>query len=687
MLLKRPGTSAIAVLALALGIGLTTTMFSIVQGAFLRGLPFERVRPHHVDRPHQRDPPHEQPARDGGGLHRLAGVPAVLRAARRLQWRQRRRVRRPGARSAIGRRGSRRTCCACCAWRRSSAATSRTPTHRRALRPSCSSATRSGRRSFERAASAIGQTVRINGEPTQIVGVMPDRFAFPQAQDLWRPLRLQPATNGKRGSAQQVNAVGRLKPGVSLDRASAEMTAIARRLQQQYPENKDLTTEVLPYVRRFLGQGRHLDADGDAHRGPGRAAHRVRQRRQPAAGARGRARQGNRAAHGAGGRPLSHRPPAARRGRAAGRDRRRARHRAGLRGHDRVQPRDRRHEAAVLDRHPARRHGAGVRARRDRALGGALEPDARHPRDAPGSERRAQGREPLEHRRARRRLLADAHRRGSALVVHAARRLGPDDQERRRGEPDRLSVRDQGRVHRDGDRGAGQVSEGRGHPGVSGSPARADGGAAGRAQRRVRDEHPGARRRVAHFRSRPDVQVRHRLPAGPPPRDLARILRHAARRPDPGPPVHERGFAERAARGDRRRGHGEKALSRRGRAGPADQVRHRSRGAVRDDRRHRAESCGGARGGRRHRDDVRAARAVAVAQFRHLRRGDRRSADAHQPDAQGRERRRRGHGDLGYQLSWPRRSGSAAGRFASSARCSCRSASARSSSRARDSTA
>ena len=67
MIAKRPGTSAIAIVALALGIGLTTTMFSIVQGVILRGLPFpesERIAfivRSNVQQPQNRSsiPPHD----------------------------------------------------------------------------------------------------------------------------------------------------------------------------------------------------------------------------------------------------------------------------------------------------------------------------------------------------------------------------------------------------------------------------------------------------------------------------------------------------------------------------------------------------------------------------------------------------------------------------------------------------
>jgi hypothetical protein len=69
MVAKRPGTSAIAVIALALGIGLTTTMFSIVEGVLLRGLPFDRAeRLLALDRGSVQEPERRRPV----PLHDLA---------------------------------------------------------------------------------------------------------------------------------------------------------------------------------------------------------------------------------------------------------------------------------------------------------------------------------------------------------------------------------------------------------------------------------------------------------------------------------------------------------------------------------------------------------------------------------------------------------------------------------------
>ncbi len=78
---------------------------------------------------------------------------------------------------------------------------------------------------------ALGQTVRSPGS-RPIVGVLPPDFRFPDNTDIWVSAVGPPGSRG----GQNFLAVGRLKAGVPLKRAQTEMTAIARRLEQQFPE-------------------------------------------------------------------------------------------------------------------------------------------------------------------------------------------------------------------------------------------------------------------------------------------------------------------------------------------------------------------------------------------------------------------------------------------------------------------
>ena len=101
---------------------------------------------------------------------------------------------------------------------------------------------------------ALGQTVRVFG-PRPIVGVLPPGFRFPNKTDLWVPA-IGRATPPPR-SAQNYLAVARLKPGVSLEQAQTEMTLIARRLAQQYPEsNKGRTVAVTRMRDEMVGDVR-----------------------------------------------------------------------------------------------------------------------------------------------------------------------------------------------------------------------------------------------------------------------------------------------------------------------------------------------------------------------------------------------------------------------------------------------
>jgi len=89
----------------------------------------------------------------------------------------------------------------------------------------------------------LGQTVGGPGRPLPIVGVLPPGFGFPDKADLWYAVNtvfLEPTAHFRGG--RNYFAVGRLKPGVSLEQAQTEMTLIAQRLEQEYPESdKGLT--------------------------------------------------------------------------------------------------------------------------------------------------------------------------------------------------------------------------------------------------------------------------------------------------------------------------------------------------------------------------------------------------------------------------------------------------------------
>ncbi len=81
--------------------------------------------------------------------------------------------------------------------------------------------------------SVVGRTVRLNGQPTEIVGIMPARFGWFDEEDLFLPAALDRATES-RGS-HYLEAVGRLKEGVPIDRANASLTAVAARVAEEAP--------------------------------------------------------------------------------------------------------------------------------------------------------------------------------------------------------------------------------------------------------------------------------------------------------------------------------------------------------------------------------------------------------------------------------------------------------------------
>jgi predicted permease len=251
---RSPGLASIAVLALGLGIGLTTTMFSIVNGVVLQGLPFEESeRLLHIERAklaegqgslevpihdfldwRERQESFEDLAAFYGGTVYLAGS-------------EDRPVRYEGAfvtantfrllrvRPQLGRD-----------FEDGEDHPSRTKV--------AILSHRVWQDRYRGDAGVLGRAIRLNGEPATIVGVMPEGFAFPMVQQIWSPLRLDPLKL-KRGEGRTLEVIGRLRPGLTPDHAAAELARIAKELEEAYPAtNRGVSTVIKPYITEFIGQ-------------------------------------------------------------------------------------------------------------------------------------------------------------------------------------------------------------------------------------------------------------------------------------------------------------------------------------------------------------------------------------------------------------------------------------------------
>ena len=246
---RSPGTTIMATIALALGIGLTTVMFSIIYGTLMRGLPFDDgnriavvMRTAAVNGMDENVPMHEflvfrdaQRSFENFGAYlpttlTLSGderperVPATRITAAALQI--------PRVRPLLGRLVQQRD---------------EDPSSELVVILSHGF----WRDHYAADSNVIGRALRVNGLPATIVGVMPEGFNFPQESDVWIPLRLN--VTAPWGTGPSVSGLGRLRSGVTFDQANAELARISMRIDAEHHRpNYSVNAIAQPFVRAVL---------------------------------------------------------------------------------------------------------------------------------------------------------------------------------------------------------------------------------------------------------------------------------------------------------------------------------------------------------------------------------------------------------------------------------------------------
>jgi putative ABC transport system permease protein len=108
---------------------------------------------------------------------------------------------------------------------------------------------------FASDSSVIGRAITLNELPYQVIGVMPPRVQWPFNVKVWVPYSADLSLQGRR--SQFLSAIGRLRPGTTIEQARREMSDIAAQLERSYPsDNRGWTVSLIPFPETVVGQVR-----------------------------------------------------------------------------------------------------------------------------------------------------------------------------------------------------------------------------------------------------------------------------------------------------------------------------------------------------------------------------------------------------------------------------------------------
>ena len=258
MLAKSPGFTVVAVITLALGIGSTTALFTVVRSVVLRPLPFQDQARLLRLYEHSSDDKFPYNAVAGGVFdewkkqsHGFSSLAIVTEASYNL--------------SGMGGQLPEKVGAVQCSWNllptlgvepafgRNFSAADDQPS----ATPTVILSWGLWKRRFGGDLSVLGQSIHLDAKSYIVLGIMPAWFAYPsQSTQLWTPIyHEEPADEMQAPDSHDFAAIGRLKPGVSESEATAELSVIVRRLHDQHLDNPFISkaAQSRPLLEAIVG--------------------------------------------------------------------------------------------------------------------------------------------------------------------------------------------------------------------------------------------------------------------------------------------------------------------------------------------------------------------------------------------------------------------------------------------------